>query len=98
MAGATSWCTLTEESLPAMAARKRLPREATGPAMPRGNEMIAKMRMTLLALPVTIMAGTAFAADAALPEPAPVLPLDTGWTFTMAPYFWMAGMEGTIGQ
>jgi hypothetical protein len=68
------------------------------PAMAEGDDMIAKMRMTLLALPVTIMAGTAFAADAALPELAPVLPPEAGWTFTMAPYFWMAGMDGDIGQ
>jgi opacity protein-like surface antigen len=60
--------------------------------------MIAKVRASLLALPVTITACTAFAADPALPESAPELPPETGWTFAIAPYFWAAGMEGTIGQ
>lgn len=40
--------------------------------------------------------GSAFAADAAAPPPD--VPVESGWTFAVAPYFWMAGIEGTIAQ
>lgn len=40
--------------------------------------------------------GAAFAAD---PEVAPAdRPAESGWTFAVAPYLWMAGIEGTVGQ
>jgi opacity protein-like surface antigen len=54
--------------------------------------------MFLLALPATMLAGAAVAADAALPEAPPELPQESGWTFTVAPYLWMAGIEGSIAQ
>jgi hypothetical protein len=63
-----------------------------------GDYMMTKMRMPLLAFPVLLLAGTAFAADAALPETPPDLPQESGWTFTVAPYLWMAGIKGTVGQ
>jgi len=55
-------------------------------------------RMLLLTLPVAMLAGEAIAADAALPELPPELPQEAGWTFAVAPYLWMAGMEGSIAQ
>src|SRR5687768_10059028 len=57
-----------------------------------------RIRIFLLALPATMLAGAAIAADAALSEPPPELPQDSGWTFTVAPYLWMAGIEGSIAQ
>ena len=51
-----------------------------------------------VAISVAMLASSAFAADAALPETPPVLPPESGWTFTVAPYFWMAGINGTVGQ
>jgi hypothetical protein len=50
----------------------------------------------LLAISGTMLAGAAFAADPALPPTDQ--PVESGWTFTAAPYLWMAGIEGTIGQ
>ncbi len=40
--------------------------------------------------------GGAFAADAEAPPPDS--PVESGWTFAVAPYLWMAGMEGSIAQ
>ena len=35
------------------------------------------------------------AADIAVPVEEPVI--DSGWTFSVTPYFWMAGMKGQVG-
>jgi hypothetical protein len=53
--------------------------------------------MFLLALPVITLPSASLAADALL-EPLPAMPPTAGWTFTLAPYFWMAGIEGSIAQ
>ncbi|WP_133170164.1 hypothetical protein [Kumtagia ephedrae] len=37
-------------------------------------------------------------ADPALPEVPPELPPESGWTFAVAPYVWMAGIIGTVAQ
>lgn len=50
----------------------------------------------LLATSMTLMAGVALAADPATTPPE--APTESGWTFAAAPYLWMAGIEGTIGQ
>ena len=60
-----------------------------------------KVLAPLVALSVTMLAGAAFAADPMIslpPDAPPAVPPESGWTFAVAPYFWMAGMEGTIGQ
>ena len=51
-----------------------------------------------LAAILTIVAAPAFAADVA-PEPPPPPPAtpESGWTLSVAPYFWMAGLSGDIG-
>jgi hypothetical protein len=41
--------------------------------------------------------GSASAADIAQPLPVEA-PAESGWTFAAAPYIWMAGLEGDIGQ
>ena len=41
------------------------------------------------------IAGPAAAADLTAPEPVDI---DSGWTFTFAPYIWAAGLEGNIAQ
>ena len=45
-------------------------------------------------------AGPSVAADVVVPGLAPVeeVVTDSGWSFTVAPYFWMAGMQGDIAQ
>lgn len=40
-------------------------------------------------------AGSAVAADL---ETTPSERPETGWTFTVAPYLWMAGIEGNVAQ
>jgi opacity protein-like surface antigen len=55
-----------------------------------------KVLAPLLATSMMLMAGVAFAADPATPSSE--LPAESGWTFAAAPYLWMAGIEGTIGQ
>jgi len=40
--------------------------------------------------------GPALAADPELPLTMEV-PVENGWTFTAAPYFWMAGISGDVG-
>jgi hypothetical protein len=47
----------------------------------------------LAAIAAVLVAGPSIAADAVEPPPqsAPV------WTFTAAPYFWAAGLDGTVG-
>jgi opacity protein-like surface antigen len=57
-----------------------------------------KIFTPFLAVPAMLLAGTAFAADAALPELPPEVPPESAWTFTIAPYLWMAGMTGTVAQ
>lgn len=48
---------------------------------------------------MSLAGGVAFAADAVPPPVTPVAPAPaSGWTFAIAPYFWMAGMKGEIGQ
>jgi len=41
---------------------------------------------------------SALAADPALPEVPSELPPESGWTFAVAPYVWMAGITGTVAQ
>lgn len=56
-----------------------------------------KRRSVIAGASLTLMlTGAALAADPAAPPPD--APPESGWTFTVAPYFWMAGMKGTIGQ
>jgi hypothetical protein len=43
------------------------------------------------------LASAASAADATEPPPEPSPPPESGWVFTVAPYFWMAGLDGDIG-
>jgi hypothetical protein len=47
-----------------------------------------------------LLAESAFAADVYTPvaPEAEQVVTESGWTFTIAPYFWAAGMEGDIGQ
>lgn len=54
------------------------------------------MRKNIIPASAMLLAGMspAFAADIVVPEPVP----ESGWTFTVAPYFWAAGMDGTVGQ
>jgi len=73
----------------------RVPTEAnTGNPKTRGLTTTA-----LLALLVTTSMSGAHAADAILPEPsAPPAEtvLEPGWSFTIAPYAWMAGLSGDV--
>jgi hypothetical protein len=56
--------------------------------------LLGRLAIILASLSV---AGPALAADA-VQEPLPsVEPVDSGWTFTVAPYLWMAGLNGDIG-
>jgi opacity protein-like surface antigen len=55
-----------------------------------------KVFAPLLAISTTLLAGTAFAADQT--SPPPDLPPESGWTFAAAPYLWLAGIHGTVGQ
>lgn len=54
------------------------------------------MRKHIAALTALLLAGAspAFAADIVAPDYTP----ESGWTFTVAPYFWAAGMDGEVGQ
>lgn len=54
------------------------------------------MRERIFALAAMLLAGSgsAHAADIVVPEYQP----ESGWTFAIEPYFWAAGMDGTIGQ
>lgn len=46
-----------------------------------------------------LLAGPALAADMVMPGTAPeAVVTESGWTFSAAPYFWMAGMKGDIAQ
>lgn len=49
-----------------------------------------------LAGSLVFMAG-AQAADMAAAPPEPAPPPEKEWTFSVAPYFWMAGLDGNIG-
>jgi hypothetical protein len=43
------------------------------------------------------VASPALAADEVQEAPPPSVPVDSGWTFTIAPYLWMAGLNGDVG-
>jgi hypothetical protein len=43
------------------------------------------------------IASPALAADVVQEAPPPSVPVDSGWTFTIAPYLWMAGLNGDVG-
>ncbi len=46
-----------------------------------------------------LLSGPVLAADIVTPGPvAAEVVTDSGWSFTVAPYFWMAGMKGDIAQ
>lgn len=47
-----------------------------------------------------VLTSRAFAADQVAPDNAPPPPaaLEQGWTFTVAPYGWLAGLSGTVRQ
>lgn len=44
------------------------------------------------------LCGNAIAADLSQPEAELAFPPDERWEFSVAPYFWMAGLDGTIAQ
>ena len=50
---------------------------------------------SLLGALAFMAAASAADVETAPPEPAP--PPESGWVFTVAPYFWMAGIDGDIG-
>jgi hypothetical protein len=43
------------------------------------------------------VASPALAADVVQEPLAPVEPQESGWTLTVAPYLWMAGLDGDVG-
>jgi hypothetical protein len=50
-------------------------------------------------LGATLLTAPAFAADVVAPmAPEPVPVESGGWTFTVAPYFWAAGISGDVAQ
>ena len=56
--------------------------------------LLGRLAIILASLSV---AGPALAADA-VQEPLPsVESVDSGWTFTVTPYLWMAGLDGDVG-
>ena len=62
-----------------------------------------KQTVRLLSLAVVVplaaiaFAGAAWAADVETAPPEPAPPPDHEWTITVAPYFWMAGLDGDVG-
>ncbi|MET0943203.1 MAG: hypothetical protein ABWY13_17765 [Mesorhizobium sp.] len=50
-------------------------------------------------LSATLLTAPAFAADVVAPMAPEAVPVESGgWTFTVAPYFWAAGISGDIAQ
>src|SRR5688572_18951986 len=60
-----------------------------------GRVRTKKLKAIRVAASVTLIisASTTYAADVAYEAP----PLETGWTFTLAPYAWAAGISGDVG-
>lgn len=58
--------------------------------------MHTRLAGALLALVVT--AGTVSAADMDAAPPLEPPPAETGWTFSFAPYVWLAGIDGHVAQ
>ncbi|NRG16915.1 hypothetical protein HPQ64_04365 [Rhizobiales bacterium] len=53
----------------------------------------------MVSLTLTVLTGFAQAADLPAAEPAPppaAVEVDTGWTFTFAPYLWASGISGNV--
>lgn len=58
------------------------------------------MKISSLILPLNLLlVGPSVAADVHLPMTPEAKPIEAnGWTFTVAPYFWMAGLSGDLAQ
>jgi hypothetical protein len=56
--------------------------------------LLGRLAIILASLSV---AGPALAADAIQEPLPPVESVDSGWTFTVTPYLWMAGLDGDVG-
>jgi hypothetical protein len=75
------------------------PRQADG----RRKGRTADMRISLgLGMSAALLGGlalatTAIAADAEVEPAPPEAPPQSEWVFTVAPYFWMAGIDGDVG-
>jgi hypothetical protein len=53
--------------------------------------------LTAILLGSFVFASAAQAADITVSPPEPAPPPPREWTFTVAPYFWMAGINGDVG-
>lgn len=58
---------------------------------------MARTGLLAVILASLAVASPALAADAVQEAPPPSVPVDSGWTFTIAPYLWMAGLNGDVG-
>lgn len=58
------------------------------------------MKISCLLLPLSLLfVSPSVAADIYMPVTTEAKPVEAnGWVFTMAPYFWMAGMSGDLAQ
>lgn len=61
------------------------------------GEFLGMNRLVFGILATLASTGVAYAADIAEPPPEPA-PVESGWTFTLAPYVWLAGIDGNVAQ